>query len=57
MTNLSDDDGTLIAPEDDELEVLPDDDEPVDAVAGLDEERPIDDTEFDLDGELPLDDI
>ncbi|MFU8948021.1 hypothetical protein ACLRGF_14965 [Mycetocola zhadangensis] len=58
MTNLADDDGDPIIQDDEDLEVLPDDDDDLfDDVTGLDEERPIDDTEFDLDGELPPDDL
>jgi hypothetical protein len=58
MTNLTDDDGDTTVPDDDDLEVLPDDDADVfDTVEGLDAERPIDDSEFDLDGELPPDDL
>ena len=57
MTNLAGDSGDLTTPDDEDLEVLPDDDEPVADLPGLDEERSIDDTQFDLDGELPLDDI
>ncbi|MCP2030873.1 hypothetical protein L1277_000937 [Okibacterium sp. HSC-33S16] len=57
MTNLTDDDGDVISPDDDELEVLPDDDiEVFDTVEGLDAERPIDDTELDVTGEIPPED-
>ena len=50
MTNLTDDDGDLVVPDDEELAVLPDEDDDLyDEVDGLDEERPIDDVEFDLD--------
>ena len=58
MTNLLDDDGDLTIPDEEDLEVLPDeDDDPFWSIEGLDEERPIDDTDFDLDGELPAEDI
>lgn len=58
MTNLADENDDLILTEDEDLEVLPDDDDDLfDPVEGLDEERPIDDTEFDLDGELPPEDL
>lgn len=58
MTNLPDDDGDLIVPDDEELAVLPDEEDDLfDEVDGLDEERPIDDTEFDLDGDIRPEDL
>ncbi len=58
MTNLTDDDGDLVVPDDEELAVLPDEDDDLyDEVDGLDEERPVDDVEFDLDGDLRPEDL
>jgi hypothetical protein len=58
MTNLTDNNDDFDVPDDEDLEVLPDDNDDLFAdTTGLDEERPIDDTEFDLDGELPPEDL
>ncbi|WP_162924940.1 hypothetical protein [Mycetocola zhujimingii] len=58
MANLTDNDGDIIVPDDEELAVLPDeDDDPFEEFDGLDEERPIDDTDPDLDGVVRPEDL